>query len=207
LTYFCSHSFSEYLADFKYTFDERTSTWSLNAYNHKPDNPSSAEPQPKPFFSASFSPIPLLSSLKIPSDSRLLGQLYVIYQPPFPAATDPDDDASRRAEEHGEVASGASEALAQEWAILLPVIKGKSWIGKVRSTLDVRNGNEDEKEKGVVPLVGDGVGFPAVVPYGIGVCCEDLTHNFGLPEWFGDLNDIKPRLEAEIVRDEARPGD
>lgn len=72
-----------------------------------PSNPD------KPFFSASIKPIPLLSSLSIPTSTTILGKYYSLMQPPLPRGENPE------------------EVATDKWAGLTPVIKGWTKVVKV----------------------------------------------------------------------------
>ncbi|KAF8651140.1 hypothetical protein AX16_004863 [Volvariella volvacea WC 439] len=71
-----------------------------------------------PFFKATVSPIPLVSSLKIPFTTTILGKYYGLKQPPLPAGPNPE------------------EVGTTEWAALVPVMKGWSYFASVSAEMD-----------------------------------------------------------------------
>jgi hypothetical protein len=194
----------------------------LNVYphHHSPlpsSSPDSGSSEFNPFFSAKFSPLPLLSRLKIPYSTKWLGDYTKLYQPPF--AKHPDEGWVGVS---GAVASGSSSSSSsssasddddsgaaaegggggKEWAALIPEVKGKAWFGRVTSSMpppppssETESANPDQStgtgtgessKNRSAAAIGDSVGFPAVIPYGIGMCIEDVQLGFGVPEWMGD---------------------
>ncbi|KAK0482229.1 hypothetical protein IW261DRAFT_1561940 [Armillaria novae-zelandiae] len=71
---------------------------------------------------------------------------------------------------------GASpeEVGTEKWAVLTPFMKQKVRLTKVKGEFD------DGK-------VGDGIGFPPVVPWGLAYQMEDVIMDFVVPEWRDEL--------------------
>ncbi|KAJ6588678.1 hypothetical protein B0H19DRAFT_1205969 [Mycena capillaripes] len=61
----------------------------------------------------------------------------------------------------------SEEVATDQWAALTPVLKGST---SLRTLVPGLNGK-----------VGDGIGFPAVVPWSIGFAMENLKMDFGVP--------------------------
>lgn len=66
--------------------------------------------------------------------------------------------------------SSPEEAATEKWAVLTPLMKQKLRFTKVKGEF------EDGK-------VGDEIGFPAVVPWGLAYQMEDMAMDFVVPEW------------------------
>ncbi|CAK5274820.1 unnamed protein product [Mycena citricolor] len=66
-----------------------------------------------PFFQATVRPIPVLSSLSIPSSTAILGQLLNLMQPPLPAGKNPEDVGT------------------EQWANLTPALRGSLSVRKL----------------------------------------------------------------------------
>ncbi|KAJ7167415.1 hypothetical protein C8R43DRAFT_985228 [Mycena crocata] len=103
---------------------------------------------PQPFFKASVKSIPILSSLSIPASSSILGAYYMLMQPPLPAGEAPE------------------EVATEQWASLIPVLKGSTSVRKMTP--------------GLAGKVGDGAGFPAVTPWSIAFSMENLDMECGI---------------------------
>lgn len=58
------------------------------------------------------------------------------------------------------------EVSTSQWAALTPVMRGSTHLARLVPLMDGK--------------VGDGVGFPAVVPYSVGVVMENLDLEFGV---------------------------
>ncbi|PBK59780.1 hypothetical protein ARMSODRAFT_966594 [Armillaria solidipes] len=70
--------------------------------------------------------------------------------------------------------SSPEEMGTEKWAVLTPLMKQKLRFTKVKGEF------EDGK-------VGDGIGFPAVVPWGLAYQMEDVVMDFVVPEWRDEL--------------------
>ncbi|KAJ3570145.1 hypothetical protein NP233_g4606 [Leucocoprinus birnbaumii] len=86
-------------------------------------NPSTPD---KPFFSASIAPIPLLSSLSIPTTTTVLGKWFSLMQPPLPQG------------------SNAEEVGSPKWAALTPVMRG--WTKAVKVVPGFEDGSVGDGE-------------------------------------------------------------
>jgi len=64
------------------------------------------------------------------------------------------------------------EVGTDKWASLIPVLKGNTTVVK----LVVGSGT-----------VGDGVHFPKVKPWSVGIEMNDLDLDFGVPTWFDEV--------------------
>ncbi|KAJ7185428.1 hypothetical protein C8R46DRAFT_1207589 [Mycena filopes] len=102
-----------------------------------------------PFFKASVKPIPVLSSISIPSSSWIMGKYYGLMQPPLPAGENPE------------------EVATHQWISLIPSLVGSTSFRKLLPGLDGK--------------VGDGVGFPAIVPWSLGFAVDNAVLEFGIP--------------------------
>ncbi|KAK7462956.1 hypothetical protein VKT23_007537 [Stygiomarasmius scandens] len=112
-----------------------------------------------PFFHIAVHRIPILSSIRMPvtvsSSGGLVGNFIRLCQPPLPQGDMPE------------------EVATDKWSRLIPGATGKMSLGRAICKI-----GGDKK------TAGDGKGFPAVVPWSIGTCLEDVTLDFGIPEWF-----------------------
>ncbi|KAK0482222.1 hypothetical protein IW261DRAFT_1561932 [Armillaria novae-zelandiae] len=70
--------------------------------------------------------------------------------------------------------SSPEEVETEKWAVLTPLMKQKVRLTKVKGEFD------DGK-------VGDGIGFPPVVPWGLAYQMEDVVMDFVVPEWRDEL--------------------
>lgn len=113
-------------------------------------NPGSSTP----FFHVTTTPVPVLSYIPIPFNTRMLGRHSMIVQPPLPAGV------------------RAEEVSTTQWAGLLPLMKGTMRLTSVKPELDGK--------------VGDGEGYPAVVPWSVGGYMGDVILDFGVPELSDD---------------------
>ncbi|THV01893.1 hypothetical protein K435DRAFT_775896 [Dendrothele bispora CBS 962.96] len=121
--------------------------------------PANSDPSTPPFFHITVHPIFILSSVRIPvsikSNDGFIANFIRLSQPPLPQGESPEEVATDR------------------WSRLVPGATGK--MSLVRAVFHI---GEDEK------TVGDGKSFPAVVPWSIGTCLEDVALDFGVPELF-----------------------
>ncbi|KAF5371775.1 hypothetical protein D9758_003367 [Tetrapyrgos nigripes] len=141
------------VADFSYTHEPRTNTWDLSV------RLQGSDPSTPPFFHITVHPISLLSSIKFPvsvsaSTEGFLSNYMRLCQPPLPRGNKPE-----------EIETG-------KWCTLVPGTKAKARLG--RAVCQIGEGKK---------TVGDGKGFPALEPWSIGMCLEDVTLDFGVPEW------------------------
>ncbi|KAJ6612707.1 hypothetical protein B0H10DRAFT_2051590 [Mycena sp. CBHHK59/15] len=60
-----------------------------------------------------------------------------------------------------------------QWATLVPALKGSASLRKLTPGLDGK--------------IGDGVWFPAVVPWSVGLTMENLDMEFGIPTWYDGM--------------------
>ncbi|KAF8882445.1 hypothetical protein BD779DRAFT_1543337 [Infundibulicybe gibba] len=65
------------------------------------------------------------------------------------------------------------EVATNKWAALTPIMKGNVYLGRVTPGIDGK--------------VGDGAGFPAVTPWSICVCMDNVDLDFGIPDIFDSL--------------------
>ncbi|KAF7316258.1 hypothetical protein MIND_00144400 [Mycena indigotica] len=114
-----------------------------------------------PFFKASVRRIPVLSSLSAPASTTLLGSYFSLMQPPLPAGPNPEDVAT------------------DKWASLTPTLRGSTSIHRVVPELE--SGTNAGK------VVGDGQGFPAIVPWSTAFMMDHLVVDFGVPTFHGSI--------------------
>ncbi|KAG6836945.1 hypothetical protein H0H93_000835 [Arthromyces matolae] len=105
--------------------------------------------QTEPFFFVKTKPVSILSWIPIPMNTRLLGSLYSLVQPPLPRGENPE------------------EVGTTQWATTSPVMNGTTYIQRILPMLDGK--------------VGDGKGFPAIVPWSLGAYGPRMIGEFGLP--------------------------
>ncbi|KAJ7064948.1 hypothetical protein C8F01DRAFT_1128849 [Mycena amicta] len=106
-----------------------------------------------PFFKASVQRIPIVSSLRVPTSTKLLGSYYALTQPPLPAGPNPEDVST------------------DKWASLIPVMRGAASVHKLVPELD----------GGAQKVVGDGKGFPALAPWSVVLMMDNVDMEFGVP--------------------------
>jgi len=112
-----------------------------------------------PFFKVTVHPIPLVSAVSFPIGSGILGQFTNIVQPPLPKG------------------ESEEEAETSKWCSLVPGMKGSGRLLRVQTEMQ-SNGDPTG-----LKTVGDGAGYPAVVPYRLAFALEDLTLEVGVPTW------------------------
>lgn len=127
---------TEHIAEFDYT------SKSNGGLDLSVRTPGSTDP----FFCATITRIPLVSSLKVPFSSKLTGSWLTLVQPPLPQGD-------------------ANEAGSEQWATVLPLYRGKVYVGKGRGSIRRK--------------VGNGVEFPAVDPWSLVTVMENVDLDFG----------------------------
>lgn len=70
--------------------------------------------------------------------------------------------------------SDPEEVATDKWATLLPILKGKARIVKAVGALE---GGK----------LGDGKGFPDIVPWSTGMCLENAVIDFGNPTFYNSI--------------------
>ncbi|KAF8649151.1 hypothetical protein AX16_005949 [Volvariella volvacea WC 439] len=125
-----------------------------------PLSSSSPPPPSPPFFKAIVTPITLISKISIPMSTSPLGSYLALIQPPLPSGSKPEEVGTQ---EQG-------QGQGQGWAEVTPVQKGKAHVVYVSGEM------EDGK-------VGDGMSFPAVVPWSMGVCVENFEMLCGVAKF------------------------
>ncbi|KAH8809521.1 hypothetical protein DL96DRAFT_1717048 [Flagelloscypha sp. PMI_526] len=110
-----------------------------------------------PFFKVHTTRIPILSSIRVPTTTSLLGNMMRLSCPPIPAGDDP------------------VEVATTKWCTLLPLIRGKARLVRFKAAL---NDDSTQNDK-----AGDGISFPDVLPWSIGAMLEDAIVMFPEPTW------------------------
>lgn len=163
----------EQVASFDFTHHPDTGAWTLSV---SPISPPSSQP----FFKVTVHPIPLLSRLSIPVNSASLGKYLLLVQPPLPKGDVEEEVASGVDEDDG--GNGAAK-----WCSLVPGMKGRLRLVRVQAELQT-DGSGDSSKK----VIADGKQFPNVAPlWGIGMQMDDLTLEFGLPEWKQSFDEVR----------------
>ncbi|KAE9390905.1 hypothetical protein BT96DRAFT_1024344 [Gymnopus androsaceus JB14] len=141
------------VASFKYE-NLRDGSWALSVsqIGHESD----------PFFHVTVNPIPIISRISIPINSRWFGTMFSYAQPPLPRGPNPE------------------EIGTDKWAFFKPTMTG--WINLMNIVPEM-NAKDGKGRK----VVGDGVSFPAVVPNGVGFYLEDMQTELGPSTWKDDV--------------------
>ncbi|KAL0577197.1 hypothetical protein V5O48_004795 [Marasmius crinis-equi] len=153
---------AEQVAKFEYKRDPSSPySWSLSVSSVNSDNSS-----PKPFFSVSIQPIPLVTRfIGIPINTKTLpGNVFTLTQPPLPKGPLPEEI------EAGVETIEERESRKPKYARLSPDSKGTIFFVKMTPGLD--NGE-----------IGDGVMFPAVKPWTVAGAVEGFDLSFPVSEW------------------------
>ncbi|KAJ3753802.1 hypothetical protein EV360DRAFT_87436 [Lentinula raphanica] len=158
------------LAKFNYTRNPDGS-WDLAVYPLE---------QADPFFHISVRPIPVLGSIPIPMDFKILGSYFRLLHPPLPSG--PTGSASAVVQSNTNPDGSLKEP---KWAALIPAIKGKMKLVTYESKVDLsaEAGGEDSEQGGRKKAIADGVNFPAVVPWKLGAYLEDVDIDFYASDW------------------------
>lgn len=104
-----TNRFLEHLAEFDYVHSTSNSELKLSVRL-----PGSTEP----FFDATISRIPVVSSVKLPVNSKVFGNWMTLIQPPLPQGEKPDEVAS------------------QNWSKVTPPFRCYAYVGKGSGKLD-----------------------------------------------------------------------
>lgn len=117
----------------------------------------------KPFFHARVTPIPLLSSLRIPMNYAIAGSYMTLIHPPLP---------------QGPI---SEEVPTEKWAAILPGLKGSLSLAKVHGIFGLEEGKKGSWK------IADGVGFPDLQPYTVAMRLENFDFEFGEAHYFDTL--------------------
>lgn len=107
-----------------------------------------------PFFRLKIKPITLLSRLCFPVSTNIVGDVFQMIQPPLLKG------------------SVEEECETDKWLLMSPAEWGRGRLMRAEVALESPEGGEKR--------MGDGVGFPNVIPWSIGMMLEDLTIEFGV---------------------------
>ncbi|THU98686.1 hypothetical protein K435DRAFT_964800 [Dendrothele bispora CBS 962.96] len=141
------------VASFNYKHSPNGS-WSLSV--SQPDSKSST-----PFFNVTVNPIPILSRIPIPFNSKLFGSMFSYVQPPLPQGPLPE------------------EAGTEKWAVFSPTTTGWIHLVNVVPELTSKSEKNGKQEK----VAGDAISFPAVKPKGLGMVMENMEIDLGPSVW------------------------
>ncbi|KAG6900480.1 hypothetical protein C0993_010199 [Termitomyces sp. T159_Od127] len=104
----------------------------------------------EPFFHVKIKPISFLSRIPIPFNTSILGDFFTLTQPPLPVNPAVKD---------------TEEPVISHWATVSPSLKGNAYAERVIPQLDGK--------------VGDGQGFPAIIPWSVGLYAPQMIGKFG----------------------------
>lgn len=108
-------------------------------------------------------------------NSAILGNYIRILQPPLPKGP-----PGSSPEVGGSDTNSDGTTKEAQWAALVPKIKGKMHLATYKPEVSLPGVEGGKGSK----VIADGVNFPAVVPWKVVTCLEDVDIDFGVADWY-----------------------